>query len=104
MLMLLEIFQKFTQTVIRRDYSFEYHYFFLAMSAGNIVGHHVDIEVIKQFQKLDPRYSTEKFQKLENRFITPRHYNTTNNDDDIGRTIEKPPKTIRKVETKTFLE
>ena len=103
MLMLLEIFQKFTQTVIRRDYSFEYHYFFLAMSAGNIVGHHVDIEVIKQFQKLDPRYSAEKFQKLENRFITPRQHDNANaNDDHIGRT--KPPKTIRKVETKTFLE
>ena len=101
------------QTVIRRDFQFEYHYFFLAMSAGNIVGHHVDIEVIKQFQKLDPRYSTEKFQKLENRFITPpRHHddNNANNandddddDEDIGKTI--PPKTIgRKVETKTFLE
>ena len=98
MLMLLEIFQKFTQTVIRRDYSFEYHYFFLAMSAGNIVGHHVDIEVIKQFQKLDPRYSTEKFQKLENRFITP-----DNNNNNIGRTIKKPPKTIRKVEAKSFI-
>ena len=66
------------------------------MSAdGNIFGRHVDIEVIKQFQKLDRRYSTEKFQKLENRFIAPHV---------VGTTVIKTPKMIRKIETKTYVE
>ena len=60
------------------------------MDAGNIIGHHVDFEIIKRFQQFDPRYCTKKFQKLEKRFTTQ----------DI-RTIAKP-KTVRKVETKTF--
>ena len=79
------------QTIIKRGHQFKYHYFFLDMNACNIVGHHVDFEVIKQFQKLDSRYCTEKFQKLEKRLITR----------DIP-TIRKP-KTVRKVETKTFI-
>ena len=81
------------QTIIKRDHQAKYHYFFLGMNAGNIVGHHVDFEVIKQFQKLDSRYCTEKYKKLEERFITR---------DIIG--IVKKPKTVRRVETKTFME
>ena len=61
------------------------------MDAGNIIGRHVDFEIIKRFQELDPRYCKKKFEKLEKRFTTP----------DI-RTIVKP-KTVRKVETKTFI-
>ena len=61
------------------------------MDAGNIIGHHVDFEIIKRFQQLNPRYCAKKFQKLEKCFTTQ----------DI-RTIAKP-KTIRKVETKTFI-
>jgi SET domain-containing protein len=61
------------------------------MDAGNIIGRHVDFEIIRRFQQCDPRYCTKKFEKLEKRFTTP----------DI-RTIAKP-KTVRKVETKTFI-
>ena len=60
------------------------------MDAGNIIGLHVDFEIIKRFQQFDPRYCTKKFQKLEKRFTTQ----------DI-RTIAKPK--ARKVETKTFI-
>ena len=81
------------QTIIKRDHQAKYHHFFLGMNAGNIVGHHVDFEVIKQFQKLDSRYCTKKFKKLEERFITR----------DIIGTVKKP-KTVRRVETKTFME
>ena len=59
------------------------------MDAGNIIGHHVDFEIIKRFQRLNPRYCTKKFQKLEKRFTTQ----------DI-RIIAKPKTTVRKVETK----
>ena len=61
------------------------------MDVGNIIGHHVDFEIIKRFQQFDPRYCTKKFQKLEKRFTTQ----------DI-RIIAKP-KTVRKVETKMFI-
>ena len=81
------------QTIIKRDHQAKYHHFFLGMNAGNIVGHHVDFQVIKQFQKLDSRYCTEKYKKLEERFITR----------DIIGTVKKP-KTVRRVETKTFME
>ena len=37
---------------------------------GNIVAHRVDFRLIKQFQKLDSRYSVEKYKKLEQRLIT----------------------------------
>ena len=80
------------QPIIKRRRRAKYRHFFLGMNAGNIVGHHVDFEVIKQFQKLDSRYCTKKFKKLEERFITR----------DIIGTIKKP-KTVRKVETKTFI-
>ena len=62
------------------------------MDAGNIVGRHVDFEIIKRFQQFDPRYCVKKFEKLEKRFIS-----TTQ---DI-QTIAKPK--ARKVETKTFI-
>ena len=62
------------------------------MDAGNIIGHHVDFEIIKRFQQFDLRYCTKKFQKLEKRFTTQ----------DIG-TIAKPKTTVRKVEIKTFI-
>jgi hypothetical protein len=59
-------------------------------AAGNIIGRHVDFQIIKRFQELDPRYSIKKFEKLEKRFNIP--------------TVAKPPKTtVRKVETKTFI-
>ena len=59
------------------------------MDAGNIVRRHVDFRIIEKFQRLDPRYCTKKFQKLENRLITR----------DI-RIIAKSKTTVRKVETK----
>ena len=64
------------------------------MDADNIVGHHVDFEIIKRFQQLDPQYCAKKFQKLEQRFTTPIIILTT-----------KPPKTttVKKVETKTSI-
>ena len=62
------------------------------MDTGNIIGHHVDFEIIKRFQQFDPRYCVKKFEKLEKRFIS-----TTQ---DI-QTIVKPK--ARKVETKTFI-
>ena len=69
------------------------------MDAGNIVGHHVDFEIIKTYQQLDPRYCAKKFQKLEQRFTTPPQ----NNIPIIVTT--KPPKTttVTKVETKTSI-
>ena len=42
------------------------------MDAGNIIGHHVDFEIIKRFRQLDLRYCAKKFQKLEKRFTTPQ--------------------------------
>ena len=62
------------------------------MDADNIVGHHVDYEVIK---KLDSQYSAKKFQKLEERFTNPI----------IILLPTKPPKTttVKKVETKTSI-
>ena len=69
------------------------------MDAGNIVGHHVDFEIIKTFQQLDPRYCAKKFQKLEQRFTTPPQ-------DNIPIIVtRKPPKTttVTKVETKTSI-
>ena len=68
----------------------------MSADGDNIFGRHVDIEVIKQFQKLDGRYSIEKFRKLENRFIAPHFV--------VGTTVKKTPKTIRKIETKTYVE
>ena len=68
------------------------------MDAGNIIGHHVDFEMIKRFQQFDPRYCTKKFQKLEKRFTTPQ--------DNITIIVTtKPPKTttVTKVETKTSI-
>ena len=61
------------------------------MDTGNIIGHHVDFEIIKRFQQFDPRYSTTKFDTLEKRFTSTQ---------DI-QTIAKPK--ARKVETKTFI-
>ena len=81
------------QPIIKRRRRAKYHHFFLGMNAGNIVGHRVDFRVIKQFQKLDSRYCAEKYKKLEQRFIT-RH---------VVGTVKKP-KTVRRIETKTFME
>ena len=63
------------------------------MDAGNIIGRHVDFQIIKTFQELDPRYCIKKFEKLEQRFTTPA---------DI-RTVVKPKTTVTKLETKTFI-
>ena len=62
------------------------------MYGGNIIGHHVDFEIIKRFQQFDPRYCTKKFEKLEKRF--------TSTTQDI-QTIAEPK--ARKVETKTLI-
>ena len=58
------------QPIMKRRRRAKYHHFFLAMNGGNIVGHHVDFRIIKQFQKLDSRYCAEKYKKLEQRLIT----------------------------------
>ena len=86
------------QPIIKRRRRAKYHHFFLAMNAGNIVGHHVDFRLIKQFQKLDSRYCAEKYKKLEQRFIT--------RDVVVVGTVKKPPSNaaVRRVQTKTFME
>ena len=70
------------------------------MDVNNIFGHHVDFEIIKTFQQLDPGYCAEKFEKLEQRFTIPPQ----NNIPIIVTT--KPPKTttVTKVETKMSIE
>ena len=60
------------------------------MDAGDIARRHVDFEIIEKFQRLDPRYCTKKFQKLENRLITR----------DIPIIAKSKTTTVRKVETK----
>ena len=70
------------------------------MDVNNIFAYHVDFEIIKAFQKLDPGYCVQKFEKLEQRFTTP----SQNNIPIIVTTKPSKTMTVTKIETKMFID
>ena len=69
---------------------------------GDIVAHRVDFTLIKQFQKLDSRYSVEKYKKLEQRLITRDVVEPSSSSSSNATTtmVKKPvTTTVRRVRT-----
>jgi len=66
---------------------------------GDIVAHRVDFRLIKQFQKLDPRYSVEKCKKLEQRLITRDVVEPSSSSSSNAATMAKKPTAVRRVRT-----
>ena len=69
---------------------------YLAMNANDGDAHRVDFRLIKQFQKLDPRYSVEKCKKLEQRLITRDVVQPSSN---AVMMANKPTAVVRRVRT-----
>ena len=76
---------------------------------GDIIAHRVDFRLIEQFQKLDSRYSVEKYNKLEQRLITrdvvvvepssSSSSSSSNNATTTTTTMVKKPTVVRRVRT-----
>ena len=64
---------------------------------GDIVAHRVDFTLIKQFQKLDSRYSVEKYKKLEQRLITRDVVEPSSSSS--SNAAAKKPAAVRRVRT-----
>ena len=67
------LFRKVLNASRRRPSKIPTRFFIAMMNAnddGDIIAHRVDFRLIEQFQKLDSRYSVEKYNKLEQRLIT----------------------------------